>query len=53
MYLCLIDIHTGSNRDFETFESVGNFGKIADKVETLTVFGGMEGVIKEGIKLNI
>ncbi len=34
-------------KELETLE------KIADKVETLTVFGGMEGVIKDGIKLNI
>lgn len=34
-------------KELETLE------KIADKVETLTVFGGMEGVIKDGIKLNV
>ena len=34
-------------KELETLE------KIADKVESLTVYGGLEGVIKDGVKLNI
>ena len=34
-------------KELETLE------KIADKVESLTVFGGMEGIIKDSVKINI